>query len=666
MVMRSGRVRWLCALVLLSGLARADEEQAKEAVFTLGEVSVTDVADPRAETTQAVVGQEELRLHDRATVSQAANLVPGVALGRSGARNESTLYVRGFDIKHLPIYLDGIPIYVPYDGYPDMGRFTTYDLSELVVSKGFTSVLYGPNTMGGALNLVSRRPSRALEGDVGLRLAAGPLRSVFGNVGTRQRPWYAQAGGSWEKSDGFPLPDGFKPVGAEDGGQRDNSYRRDWKGSAKVGFTPNATDEYVLSLSTQQGTKGTPPYAGYGSGTARFWRWPYWDKHSFYFNSHTALGEHGYLKTRLYYDLFKNSLWAYDDATYSSFQKRSSFKSHYDDYTCGGSIEAGSTLVPHNELKLAIHFKDDVHREANEPNPLQHFEDRLSSIGLEDTVRLGDAFTLVAGVSYDAVEAVRAQNYNATTKVFTDFPQGDTSAWNPQVGLFYKAPTGGVAHATVARKSRLPSIKDRYSYRLGTALPNPDLKPERSTNYELGYQDHLPGRVKVAATGFFNDVTDFVLLATVPDPSNPSKTLNQNQNLGKVRQVGGELELAAPVGTLAELGASYTWLKSDNRSNDQKITGIPDHKLAGYARLTPLASLSALVSGEYDSKRYSTSNGKDVAGGWFVVNAKLGWAPLRGLTLEAGVENLLDRQYALDEGFPEPGRTFFGQARHAF
>ncbi len=97
----------------------------------------------------------------------------------------------------------------------------------------------------------------------------------------------------------------------------------------------------------------------------RFWQWPYWDKRSLYFTSNTALGEKSYAKARLYYDVFKNSLWAFDDASYSTFKKPSSFKSHYDDYTYGGSVEAGTELIPHNTLKLALHFKDDVHREQN-------------------------------------------------------------------------------------------------------------------------------------------------------------------------------------------------------------------------------------------------------------------------------------------------------------
>ena len=77
---------------------------------------------------------------------------------RIGSRNETTVYVRGFDMRQVPLFIDGIPIYTPYDGYADLGRFTTFDVAEVRVSKGFASVLYGPNALGGAINIVSRRP----------------------------------------------------------------------------------------------------------------------------------------------------------------------------------------------------------------------------------------------------------------------------------------------------------------------------------------------------------------------------------------------------------------------------------------------------------------------------------------------------------------------------
>jgi iron complex outermembrane receptor protein len=45
----------------------------------------------------------------------------------------------------------------------DLARFTTFDLAEVNVSKGYTSVIYGPNALGGAINLISRRPVKKFE-----------------------------------------------------------------------------------------------------------------------------------------------------------------------------------------------------------------------------------------------------------------------------------------------------------------------------------------------------------------------------------------------------------------------------------------------------------------------------------------------------------------------
>ena len=139
---------------------------AEDGVFSLGEIEVVDQSEKDRNAANERITNEEMRERGKDTLDEAAALSPGILPGTTGARNEGTLYVRGLDIKHVPIFLDGVPIYVPYDGYPDLSRFTTFDLSEIVVSKGFASALYGPNTMGGAINMVSRRPEREVEGDV--------------------------------------------------------------------------------------------------------------------------------------------------------------------------------------------------------------------------------------------------------------------------------------------------------------------------------------------------------------------------------------------------------------------------------------------------------------------------------------------------------------------
>lgn len=69
---------------------------------------------------------------------------------------------------------------------------------------------------------------------------------------------------------------------------------------------------------------------------------------------------------------------------------------------------------------------------------------------------------------------------------------------------------------------------------------------------------------------------------------------------------------------------------------------------------------------EYDSKRYSSSNAVRVADAFFVANSKLSYEVHKGLFVEAGVNNIFDEDYALDEGFPEPGRNYLANVRYEF
>jgi iron complex outermembrane receptor protein len=46
-----------------------------------------------------------------------------------------------------------------------LSRFTTFDINSISVKKGLVCVQYGSNTMGGAVNIVSRKPIKALDID---------------------------------------------------------------------------------------------------------------------------------------------------------------------------------------------------------------------------------------------------------------------------------------------------------------------------------------------------------------------------------------------------------------------------------------------------------------------------------------------------------------------
>lgn len=110
--------------------------------FNLGRVDMEVVGTAtRAPRSESLSGEQAWDANAR-TLPDALNLVPGVSVQRVGARNERGIFARSFDLRQVPLYMDGILVYLPYDGYIDLDRFLTYDVGEVQVVKGFTSVFY--------------------------------------------------------------------------------------------------------------------------------------------------------------------------------------------------------------------------------------------------------------------------------------------------------------------------------------------------------------------------------------------------------------------------------------------------------------------------------------------------------------------------------------------
>jgi iron complex outermembrane recepter protein len=635
-------------------------------VFNLGEIVVVSTQEGISHPFQQnVIRQSGLEDHHRIDASHALDLLPGISLSNVGGRNESMVYVRGFDLRQVPVFIDGIPEYVPYDGYVDLARFTTFDLSEITVTKGFSSVLYGANAMGGAINLVSRKPTAPFESgfSFGAMDIGGYDYAV--NLGTNQGIYYVTGGASLLRQNSYPLSKSFVSTSTQSGNQRDNSYRHDTKYNIKAGFTPNETDEYSFSYINQQGEKGNPVYAGYNpSSPVRYWQWPDWDKFSEYFITQTLLGdkessENVLVKTRLFHDKFKNTLFAYDDATYSTQLKKSSFQSYYDDDTWGAVVEASTSYVDRNHLTLAFHWKEDIHREHNLGEPVRTVSDAIVSIGAEDVYHIFEQFSIIGGVSYDLRKGLQAQDYNSKTMVISDFPVDGTYAINSQVGGIYNLSVARQISFSIARKTRFATMKDRYSYKLGTAIPNPGLIPEKTINYDLAYREMVGTTGSWKVSTFFNDLRD-----VIQQVNNVQGNLSQMQNFGQARYYGGELEIEAHPVSTASASINYTLLKRENISNPGvKFIDTPDHKIVVSGIIYPISRLEITGSAEYNSERYSTSDGIYTAGSFVVYNMKMSVNLSRLFAMDAGVQNLFDENYSLTEGYPEPGRTYYATLR---
>jgi iron complex outermembrane recepter protein len=687
------------------------------AVFTLGKIVVTGKKESET-SLAATVSQSTIEEHDSRNVAEAINLLPGVTLSTVGARFETGVTIRGFDLRQVPLYIDGIPVYVPYDGYVDLGRFTTADVAEIRVEKGNSSLLYGPNAMGGAINIVSRKPTDRFEldaavGTMGYKPVSTELSSfpvINGNrlslhVGSKlSDKWYLMTEGSALLQDEFNLSRSYPASANQVGETRNQSYRRDAKASARIGYTPSEGSEYALSYAFQHGEKGNPVYTGNDASVRpRYWRWPYWDKQSVYLYSKTAIDSIGYIKMPLFFDQFRNSLYSYDDDTYQSFKKGYAFKSRYDDYTAGGGIEAGTSLLPRSDLRISAHYKRDFHSELNSNDTAKsadravfvdetrrYFIDHTFDCAVEDgTAFFNDKLSVTAGASFAFRNNERADDYykystvtdatSGTTQFVPDsiapFPESMARAWNLQAAATYYPAAHHHVNLSAARKTRFPTIKDRYSYKLGTAYPNPGLAPETATHLECGYEGSVTiGTASLSAQCnlFYSFIDDAIQSVTVDAIAPDSGTKTRMSNTGKAR-IGGSgnlpgIELAAtyklptgkPLVGRLDISGSYFYAEKRNESDPSLLfTYLPAQKALLSLRWSPVERSYLLGSFEWNSRRWVDSNGDRALAGYRLVNMKGNVALGSRTALEAGVNNIFDVNYSLQDGYPEAGRNFY-------
>jgi iron complex outermembrane receptor protein len=640
-----------------------DAERRKPgSAFHMGRIEVNVAADAPQVATSTTLDEAEYRQRDLRTVPDALNLIPGVSLQRIGPRNERGVFVRGFDVRQVPLYMDGIPVYVPYDGYVDLDRFLTYDVSEVQVAKGFTSPLYGPNAIGGAINLISKAPTAPINLDLGTGYGSGDEVNGFLNAGTRWKRFWAQGGFAWLSSNTFPLSGGFRAVPLQPTGDRLNAYQTDYKGRIRVAWTPNQADQYTFTYANQKGEKGNPAYAGTDRAVRpRYWQWPQWDKESLYFIGNKSVGETSYFRARLYYDKFNNLIKAYDNASYSTQTLPSSFISPYDDDTYGTTLELGTRALARQTVKTSFYFKDDTHREGNLGEPERSFRDQSLSFGFEDTVQLSNRASAILGFSADRIAVLNAENFSGGR--ILPFPTIELWAYNPQAGVFYALTGSSKVHFTFARKTRLPTIKYRYSYRMGQAIPNPDLREERSNNLEAGFTQLLGRRTFLELALFHSALSNSTQRFFV------QPNVFQLRNLGEARYLGGEFGIRSSLTAALQFTANYTYLSRKNQSNPSLIlVDTPRHKIYSSATYRLLRHVTLLADIRYEAGRFNQNDaGTFLRAPQFAAVGVGGTARIyRQAEVQVSVQNLFDRNYFLVDGYPEAGRTAYVNLRYRF
>lgn len=594
-----------------------------QGVFTLGQVTVHGERIAEASSDDQV-GTEELWKFNTNTLTDAIRLVPGVtgSFISNGRRNEGDISVRGFDRWRVPLSIDGIRVYLPADNRIDFNRFLTPDLGEVQVRKSFVSVLDGPGAMGGAINLVTRKPTKEFEGEFQAGASfdrGGSYDGWFGTaiVGTKQDLWYAQASVTQIDRDSWALSKDFEPVlfnagvtpppGAQGERERQGSATKDWRVNLKAGFTPNQTDEYTVSFTKQAGSKSAPlavdfylpdgrqncptsannPQCG-GTPSApyqanNFWTWPKWDVQSVYWLSNTEFTGGAYLKTRLSYSQFDNALYAWDDDTYSTQSLGRSFQSYYHDSSLGGSVETGRSFFENSTTRAALHWRRDRHREYNfnrptapqaNTEPPQHNEERTWSAALEHDWAATDALNVVAGISYDNNKRVRAEEFASGATIPAQPPGMSCVADGQLPPCVYGQPLGsddafnwqGALQWSYADNRQLgASISSRSRFpnnfeRYSTRFGTAIPNPDLGTERAVHYE--VNWKATLAQDSQLSAAIFYAdiqnMIQTMIVQTAPQQT--QTRNIGNGANYGLELAADLRVSPQLRVGANYSYL----------------------------------------------------------------------------------------------------------
>ena len=217
-------------------------------------------------------------------------------------------------------------------------------------------------------------------------------------------------------------------------------------------------------------------------------------------------------------------------------------------------------------------------------------------------------------------------------------------------GLSWQVSPAHTLYTTVSSAFESPTFTE-LANPSGAGGFNPDLEPQTALNREVGARGLLGNRLFYEAALFRVDVEDEITPYEIG-----GRTFYQNA--GQTRRDGLELGLEHATTDQLTLALSWTW--SDFRFQEffdtqqnldvsgERLPGIPQHQLFAEIDWQADSGLFASVESVLDSHRYAENTNRTRVGSEWLVNVRGGkaWTLNRQtLTLFAGIDNLLDRDY---------------------
>lgn len=651
--------------------ARADSTRLDSASLRLRTVNVSAsrVAATVGGAAAVVLRPNELRSSPAPLLDQAIREAPFV-LVRQNSRGEMEISIRGSDSRQATVLMDGVPITLGWDHRTDPSLVPITGAERLVIVRGLGTLLNGPNSLGGSIEVTHDAFSQPAGGRLSAGVGVDQYGSTVGTLGYGRR--LAEVGGgvlafhagvAHRQRDGVALAGGAIDSTARNG-LRTGTDLTQTDGFASLRWSNPLGRSMGFTISGFDAERGVPPEEHITA--PRLWRYPYNRRTLAMVSASTGTFKtpfgHGVIEVGAGFNNGRLKIETYSSRTYTSVSAQELGDERTTTMRALLRHSLGGATLRASYTNAGIRYEETL-----VPAAAVNYRQALSSTALEVEAPLGGRTKVVGGLVLDQSRTPESGGRTPAQEPFhsTGWRVGMSRDVNAQVAL----------HASASKRSRFPALRELYSGALNRFRPNPDLKLETLLGFEGGVT--VDGALAPAVTstlqliGFRHRLDDAVVRITLSNPTRFMRVNRDRIESSGVEVLGG-LVFGANAPRAVTLNGDATLQRIaifDQTANDLQRHAENNPETRGRLELgVPLpAQVRAFVTARYTGRQYclnADTRREDELPGRSVSDLALqrefavaNRGPLRVLRALVSLDNAGDVAVYDQCGLPQPGRT---------
>lgn len=520
----------------------------KEDINTLANVTIvgkTETDKAREQAVKSTVIDLQEAYNKPATVTELMNRTAGVRIRQTGGLGAaSDVSLNGFQGKSVKYFRDGIPLDYLGDGFT-LSALPANMLQRIEVYKGVLPVALGADALGGAVNLISRKPSKKYL-ETGYELASFNTHrfNLNGFYTDTASKWFAGVDAFFNHSDNNydALVRATDPISRNQYDANVPLFHNAYTGYFAQFYSglSNRTwaDEIKFELSTfsnrreqQHPALMTDPYGAVLSKQSsiipsiNYKKTLYNDKLNInQFLTYSNLNINRIDTLRGQYDWFGN----FSPNPLKIGESRQPSNSDIDSRNFTSRTNLSFRLAENHSLELNNVFTS-ASRDGLDPLGTRFSGTDIDVLSIKSSYR---KLVTALGISSDFLDkklnhvlmgkffnysASGVEAYEARPVFSNEVKNVSGNSWGIADAIKYEINNRSLIRFSVEYANRLPDQNELFGDAI-FVVPNFELKPERSLNFNLGYRYNKASAYTFEANTFYRRTKNLILLVPIQQP----------------------------------------------------------------------------------------------------------------------------------------------------